>query len=350
MYCFVLFLLASCSSTLQKKLANTDEEGTSHPTGVASSEEPTEEFTEEPQEEFTEEIQEESTEETPEESIEETQEEPPEKPVVVPLDYSQLGPYPVTRFSGTANVSNCTFGMEYVAFSPQGSSSLATMVLGHGFLRGGDKMHGWAEHYASWGIEVLTPNLCHYNVLFGVDHEMNAQNMVELATERGATSVIYAGQSAGGLAAIIAASQDNRSIGVLGLDATDTEGAPSVPDFIGQGYAASISSPSYALTGEPSTCNSNNNGVTLFEMMDSSQILRVASSDHCDYEKPTDWACETLCLNDTTVFSEEEISSVITHLSTAAALALSGDSSAKAAWDDTNIDLWKASGLLLRLQ
>ena len=41
----------------------------------------------------------------------------------------------------------------------------------------------------------------------------------------------------------------------------------------------------------------NNNGVTLFEMMSNAQALRVTSSDHCDYENPTDWGCETPCLN-----------------------------------------------------
>ena len=54
-------------------------------------------------------------------------------------------------------------------------------------LRGGEKMFGWAEHLASWGIKTVVPTLCHYNVLNGVDHEMNGQNMVELAAVVGAT-------------------------------------------------------------------------------------------------------------------------------------------------------------------
>ena len=127
-----------------------------------------------------------------------------------------------------------------MTYTPQGVPTPPTVILGHGFLRGGDKMYGWAEHFASWGVEVLAPTLCHYNVFTGVDHEMNGQNMVELATLHGTTSVIYAGQSAGGLAAIIAASQDNNTIGIVGLDATDTEGAPGVPDLLGQNYAGSI--------------------------------------------------------------------------------------------------------------
>ena len=178
-------------------------------------------------------------------------------------------------------VSDCSNGVNYELYTPVGVSNPPFMVLGHGFLRGG-KMVGWGEHYASWGIEVIVPVLCHYNVLAGVDHEMNGLNMVELAQNHGATEVIYAGQSAGGLAAIIAASQDTKAIGVVGLDATDTEGVPSVPDFIGQQYASSVTVPAFALIGEPSSCNANNNGVTLFDMMNDSQLIRVSSSDHCD--------------------------------------------------------------------
>ena len=287
-----------------------------------------------------------STNESDSLSIDEGEEDPePQR------DYAQTGSYSVLKTSGTASVSNCDSGMEYMIFTPQNVSNPTLLILGHGFLRGGDKMYGWAEHYASWGVEVLAPTLCHYNILTGVDHERNAQNMVELATQHGTEKVIYAGQSAGGLAAIIAASQDSHAIGVLGLDATDTQDAPGVPDFIGRNYASLVSVPSYALAGEPSTCNSNNNGVTLFEMMDTAQVLRVTSSDHCDYEQPTDWACETLCLNDSNSFEDTEIASVIAHLSTAAILALAeDDSNAASAWQDDNLSTWISRGLVDRIR
>ena len=273
---------------------------------------------------------------------------PSNEPVEL-LDYTQAGPYIVTSVTKTAFVTNCDYGMEYVEFVPQGVSNPTLMVLGHGFLRSG-KMVGWAEHYASWGIHVLAPTLCHYNVFLGVDHEMNGQNMMELAAQYGASSVIYGGQSAGGLAAIIAASQDQHAIGVLGMDATDTEGVPSVPDFIGQNYAGNVSVPGFAIVGEPSSCNSNNNGITLFEMMSTAQVLRVSSSDHCDYENPTDWGCETFCLNSTTNFDDSEIAPVIAQLSTAAVLALSGDTEAQAAWTNENLAEWITSGLVSRLR
>ena len=269
-------------------------------------------------------------------------------------DYTQAGPYTVQSSSATFMGTNCATGMAYQVYTPAGVSNPTVLVLGHGFLRGGSlsgthTMYDWGAHYASWGIEVLVPTLCHYSPL-AVDHEMNGQNMVELAQHHGASSVIYGGQSAGGLAAIIAASQDSSTLGVVGLDATDTEGVPGVDDFIGQNYAGSVQQPAYALVAEPSTCNSNNNGITLFEMMGEAQVLRVSDSDHCDYESPTDWGCTSFCLNQSSTFSDEEIFSVVAHLSTAAILALTGDSTAQDAWLDSNMGDWISSGQVIRLR
>ena len=172
------------------------------------------------------------SEESEEPEIEEPEEEAPEEIT----DFLQRGPYEVTDESRTVGVTNCT-NMNYSVYSPSGIMNPPVVVLGHGFARGADTMTGWADHLSSWGVEVLLPTLCHYNVFAGVDHEMNGRNMKELAIAHGATEVVYAGHSAGGLAAIIAASQDTEAIGVLGLDATDTEGIPGVSDLIGQQYA-----------------------------------------------------------------------------------------------------------------
>ena len=249
--------------------------------------------------------------------------------------------------------TNCTDGMAYQVYTPQGVSNPPVLVLAHGFLRGGSlgthTMIEWGAHYASWGVEVLVPTLCHYS-LASVDHEMNGQNLIELAQHHGATSVLYGGQSAGGLAAVIAAANDSSALGVLGLDATDTEGVPGVDDFIGQNYAGSVQVPSYALVAEPSSCNSNNNGISLFELMDEAQVFRVTDSDHCDYESPTDWGCTSFCLNQGGTFSDEDIFPVIAHLSTAAILAITGDSGAEQAWSDSSVSGWVSSGQLERLR
>jgi len=276
------------------------------------------------------------------EDQEESEEETPEEIT----DFLQRGPYEVTDESRTASVTNCT-NMNYSVYSPSGIMNPPVVVLGHGFARGADTMTGWADHLSSWGVEVLLPTLCHYNVFAGVDHEMNGQNMKELAIAHGATEVVYAGHSAGGLAAIIAASQDTGAAGVLGLDATDTEGIPGVPDLIGQQYAEFVTCPAFSIMGESSTCNASNNGLELFRMMDESQVFKIASADHCDFESPTDWICESQCENPTVEFSDEEINPAVTVLGTAAVMALTGLSAdGPLIWSGTGIESWIDSGLV----
>ena len=79
----------------------------------------------------------------------------------------------------TVGVTDCS-SMNCSVYTPTNPSP-PIVVLGHGFARGAGAMSGWAEHLSSWGVMVLLPTLCHYNVWFGVAHEMNGQNMVELA-------------------------------------------------------------------------------------------------------------------------------------------------------------------------
>ena len=255
-------------------------------------------------------------EEAPEgETLEELEEEAaPEE------DYGSPGPYSFTVVGTYADVSGCD--MSYSAYIPVGAENPPVVVLGHGFSRGSQTMTGWAEHLSTWGVEVLLPTLCHYNVFWGVDHELNGQNMVELAQYHGAEEAIYVGHSAGGLAAIIAASLDVNSAGVLGLDATDTEGVFGIEDFIGQQYAPYVSSLAFSIRGEPSTCNSNGNGLSLFEMINDSYKVRVDEADHCDFEYPTNSGCEASCENAYANIPDDVIRSEIITLGTAAVLIL----------------------------
>lgn len=238
------------------------------------------------------------------------------------VDLTSAGPHDVQQEERSAIVTGCT--MSYKVYSPIGAEEPPVVILGHGFARGASVMVNWATHLSSWGVEVLLPTLCHFNILAGVNHELNGQNMTELADIHTTNDVVYAGHSAGGLAAIIAASQDVGALGVLGLDATDTQGVPGVPDAIGYVFAATVTCPAFAIVGEPSSCNSNNNGISLFRAMSTYRIARVRSSDHCDFESPTNFVCESSCQNETTDFSDYEIRSVITTLGTSAILSLTG--------------------------
>ena len=313
-------------------------------------EEDTQDFIEEPEEEA-EEIEEveDSNSESDQEDIEDaaedvqddTTEEDPES-----IDFFQLGPYEVVQESQFASVTDCS-SMDYGVYYPEGISNPPVVVLGHGFARGSSVMTGWAEHLSSWGVEVLLPTLCHYNVFTGVDHEMNGQNMKELASLRGAVDVIYAGHSAGGLAAIIAASQDDNAIGVLGLDTTDTQDVPGVADFIGREYAGGVTSPAFSLRGESSSCNSSNNGLDLFRMMGDYKAVKINSADHCDFENPTDFICELNCESESSEFSDEDISPVIINLSTAAIMSITGISEyATTVWTPEGLQEWIDFGIV----
>ncbi len=261
-------------------------------------------------------------------------------------DFSQRGSYEVFEEESTASVTNCP-NMSYTIYSPVDVLQPPVVVLAHGFARGAKSMTGWAEHLASWGVEVLLPTLCHYNVLSGVGHEMNGRNMNELATTHGALNVIYAGHSAGGLAAIIAASHDSKALGVLGLDATDTEDIPNVPDYIGREYASNVTIPALSLLAESSVCNSANNGLDLFQMMEDYHAIKVTSADHCDFESPTDWVCESSCENTTAEFTDEEIRPVITTLGTSAILSLAGLSTT--VWTE-DLEVWTNTGIIQILE
>ena len=125
------------------------------------------------------------------------------------------------------------------------------------------------------------------------------------------------------MAAVIATAIDPTALGVVGLDATDTAGFGS-SDNIGLNYVMNVTTPAFALVGEPSTYDPNNNGVTMYQGITTSQIIRVNDSDHCDYESPTDWGCESFCLNEATTLSDDAIRPVIQQLATSAILWIAG--------------------------
>jgi hypothetical protein len=238
--------------------------------------------------------------------------------------------------------------MNYNAYTPQGGSDYL-MILGHGFARGGETMTEWGKHFASWGITVLLPtNMCHYNILDGVDHELNGTNLMELANLHSEANHIYAGHSAGGLASLIAASFDPNAIGLIGLDTTDTGGQPGTPPELGQDFAPFVTVPAFSLIGEPSSCNTENNAIPLFDLTADSTTIRINDADHCDYENPTNWGCESFCLNQNgSTFTDDEIRPMIRKMGTAAAMSISGlHEDGEAYWSNQVLDEMSVSGLV----
>jgi pimeloyl-ACP methyl ester carboxylesterase len=190
-------------------------------------------------------------------------------------------------------------------------------------------MEGWAAAFAAWGVTVAVPALCHSSFT-DADHEANGRDLVSLVSVLGMGDAVYMGHSAGGLAALVAASGDPSAVAVIGLDMTDADG-------IGAAAAAGVRVPVYGLVGEPSACNSDNNGMASYASITTATALRVTDSDHCDFENETDWMCSWFCPAGGGSFSDAEIGSTVGALSIAALMEALGLEAQPGAW-------WAAGG------
>ncbi len=228
-------------------------------------------------------------------------------------DLRLAGPHPVESSSGSFPTGGCS--MAYEIFTPTDEPDAPTVVLAHGFQGNHGSMVDWAEHFASWGLRVVTPDLCHATIV-DADHAQNGADLVALAGELAIASPIYAGYSAGGLAAVLAAAQDPATVALVGLDMVDSGG-------LGAGVADGIAVPAHDITSEAAMCNSTANGVPVFGAMADSHVVRIVEADHCDFQSPGDAFCG-LCSAPNPDHTTESIQAAIRGLSTAALLWRAG--------------------------
>lgn len=183
------------------------------------------------------------------------------------------------------SVTGCT--IDTLLYNPERPKTDALVVLGHGFLRGQGRMAGLAEALAAAGVPTVTLDFCNSRPWDG-RHVQNGRDMRRVADRLGARRVVYAGFSAGGLSALVAAWDDPRAVGVLTLDLVDDRG-------LGAGLARTLQVPILGLQGEPAPCNAQANGLKVFAASPRGQVLAIANAIHCDFESPTDWLCESIC-------------------------------------------------------
>lgn len=185
------------------------------------------------------------------------------------------------------SVTGCQF--MYRVYQPNSRRTSTSVVLGHGFLRDQDNMIDLSRAIANHGIQVVTLDFCNMRLWNG-HHQRNAQDMRNLAkTLDIADDVIYAGFSAGALAAVLASDNDTRAI--IALDFVDQE-------ELGKKAISKLQIPLIGLAGPPSRCNANSHGNTLFsERADRSfsKLSKVSGASHCDFESPSNWLCEVTC-------------------------------------------------------
>jgi pimeloyl-ACP methyl ester carboxylesterase len=213
--------------------------------------------------------------------------------------------------------------MGYTITAPDDVADAPTVILAHGFQGNRASMADWAAHYASWGLVVVTPDLCHATII-DPDHAQNGVDLVALADHLELAAPIYAGYSAGGLSAVLAAAQDPDALALVGLDMVDSGG-------LGADVAASIAIPAHDVTAEPAMCNSTANGVPVFGAIPDGATLRIVEADHCDFQSPPDAFCG-LCSAPNPGFTDEQIAASIRGLTTAALLWRSGLDESGAQW------------------
>lgn len=184
----------------------------------------------------------------------------------------------------------CEFN--YRLFKPTVPVSSTTIILGHGFLRSQDNMVGFGRAFANNGINIATLDFCNMRVWNG-HHKRNADDMRTLANELGMPgNVIYAGFSAGALAAILAADSQTRAI--VALDLVDQ--ANLAVNAITQ-----LQTPLIGLSGPASSCNASGNGSPVFKSRTDdtlSSLVYIDRGSHCEFESPSNWLCEITCGDD----------------------------------------------------
>jgi dienelactone hydrolase len=199
---------------------------------------------------------------------------------------------------------------------PVASSRDVLVVLGHGFMRRKERMAQLARHLASWGIPVVAVEFCNSKLWAG-NHDLNGADMVAVARQLKADRIIYAGFSAGGLAALAAAGSDKNTIAIFGLDLVDNRG-------LGKKIAPDLTIPLYGLIAAPSICNADNNGLESYKAAFDSRVIEVEDATHCHFEFPIDGKCSIACGIGERRFKRGVIQKTILGLTTAFVLWQSG--------------------------
>ncbi|MEL1231095.1 MAG: alpha/beta fold hydrolase [Candidatus Neomarinimicrobiota bacterium] len=244
-------------------------------------------------------------------------------PFFLYANYSSSGPHEVVISGDNYTLSNGQ-SIEYRLYNPANIDHTAQVAFVHGFSRNMDSYHELAEHYASWGLGVITLNLL-YSSIFDNDPLQDAIDLRDVSDYfSDGRPVIYVGHSAGAMRAIVAATEDTNAIAILGLDLTDGAYEDSGGEFLGLMHANMLSIPVWGLLGESSSCNAYGNGLNVYLEAENGNAISISEADHCDFEFPTNFVCTLLCQEENETFQEDDIKTIILNLSTSYLLYHSG--------------------------
>ncbi|WP_236682074.1 dienelactone hydrolase family protein [Francisella philomiragia] len=192
----------------------------------------------------------------------------------------------------TANISLNIAGSNYDIFYQKSNRSLPVVIVVHGFSRSKDNMSGWESFLVDHGYFVVVPNLP-----FWANHSKNAEFISELInyiySNSDYTSIInndlaLVGFSAGGLATLIATSENTRVKLWIGLDPVDVGN-------LGSQAAKNINCPTYIIAASASACNANNNYKNFITNLKENNLIKIDGAVHVDAEWPTSRFAELFC-------------------------------------------------------
>jgi dienelactone hydrolase len=182
-------------------------------------------------------------------------------------------------------------------FLPKTSRPAPLVVVAHGFSRSRKNFEGWGERLAKAGYFAAIPDLP-----ASTDHKQNGHAIEELiqllatrppqklrSAQIEADRVAVVGHSAGGLATLLAASDNRRIVLWVGLDPVDSGdiGASAADD---RTFAALV------LLAEDSRCNQRENISGLQKRLRGPWLIaKVDGAGHCDPENPTSKGCTIPC-------------------------------------------------------
>ena len=182
-----------------------------------------------------------------------------------------------------------------------------TVALGHGFLRDQDTLVELARALANAGHRALTLDFCNMRPWNG-HHARNGADLRALAERVADGPIVYAGFSAGALAAVLAASGASGDVpltlGVVTLDLVDQ--ADLAANALDE-----LDVPLLGLQGPPSGCNAFGNGRTVFERYPRSRLDTLAGASHCEFEAPTNALCEIFCGDEDADAEDERVRALI---------------------------------------
>jgi pimeloyl-ACP methyl ester carboxylesterase len=214
-------------------------------------------------------------------------------------DFRQAGPISLSGIAVSAvtdvEVNGCVANVELHA--PARSDAKAVLIFAHGLFHGIEQHRELAQHLATWGVPTYLVGLCGGGWING-GAPVFAKLMRAVAERSNSQKIIYGGFSAGGSAAYIAALDDPKTVGLLGLDPV----GKSQPTDVKR-----ATFPSYGLFGPANKCNAQQVGRSLMGAGTEDVVRELAHATHCHFESPTDFLCRIPCgePGDRTYLSEQ---------------------------------------------